>query len=109
MSLFSVSGYDVNLDQALLIAATGGLAAAPIMMQQNAQMQVEQQEKAFKQAEKQAAQNQNALVKQTFEKRKQMAGLGDGWGLESPSGNQASQSGAILTSLGDVNAQSLLG
>ena len=93
-----------------LIAAilVGSALTTAYMGQQQAESQKKAAEKAKDKANQNAVQNQNALVKEKFNKRKEMAqGLGEG--MESPMGLQASQSGAILTSVTGNAQNSILG
>lgn len=67
-----------------------------------ADQQKSAQQAAMKKAEKQAADNQNALVEQGFKKKKLAMGLG-----QTPMGGQvASQSGGVLTSVTNGNEAS---
>lgn len=115
--ILGINGYDVSLEEALTVAAvyaaTGGIGAAAvgggmIMGKMSARGAQNAQIEAQNAAQKKAVQNENALVKQQFGKRS-MQGLGDGWGLQSPSGNAASQTGAVLTSTQEKSTPNILG
>jgi hypothetical protein len=112
-SLAKSGAGDLTTEQMLLTAATGGYALPFIAGFNHMQGQARAEANAIREAEKaaikQGVRNQNALVTQTFNKRKGASGLGDGWGDTSPLGNQASQTGAVLNSTTGVEFNSILG
>jgi hypothetical protein len=80
-------------------------AATSLIGMQQANQQARAQAKAGERAQDQAVKNKNQLVEQSFEKRKRALGLGEQGNPNPLAGNQASQSGTILTSVtGDNNA-----
>jgi hypothetical protein len=101
---FKSGDVDLSFDQLALVAGTAGMASFGIAPLEYAEMSAERQANAIRDqqlaAEKQGIKNQNALVNQAFNKRRNTMGLGDSFGLgTSPMGNAASQEGAILTSV----------
>ena len=85
---------------AILVGAiTAGIGAY------TANEQMKAAEQAQEDAKQQATNNQNALVQQNYAKRKNALGLG---GPTSPSGNQASQTGGVLTSVSGLGENSLV-
>lgn len=77
-----------------------------IMQQQMAKQQAEAMRKAQRKQEEQSARNQNKLVEQNFQKRKQALGIGQGGGEFA--GGVASQEGGVLTSV-TGESQNVLG
>lgn len=69
-----------------------------------AQKQREAQAKAMENERDQMVKNQNRLVEEGYMKTKQARGIGP----QMPAGNLASQSGSVLTSVTDGNANSLV-
>jgi hypothetical protein len=94
------------LTSALMLLGPGAIIGAPMMMQMK---QAEKQARAIRNAREQARQegikNQNRAVEQGFNQRRQALGLGEM--MRQPTGNDASQSGTVLTSV--VGGNSILG
>lgn len=83
-------------------AAVGGTIGA---FKDMAEGRVRDAERMFKQQQNEGIMNQNKLVEANYKKSQQARGLGEGM---SPMGNQASQSGSVLTSVVQGN-NSLIG
>lgn len=87
---------------ALLISAATTIGTGLIGMYQ-ANQQANAAAKAQKKAQDQAVKNQNRLVEEGFNKRRSAMGLGQ---TPQKTGMMASQTGSILTSVGDGNQAS---
>lgn len=85
----------------ILLGTVGGPAGIALgagigAMYDNAQGQKRDAMKKMNELKQEGVNNQNALVTEAFNKRKNAFGIGEG--ESSPMGNAASQSGAALTS-----------
>ena len=87
-------------------AGPAGMVAGAVIGGIQAKSAEDAQYAARSEAKRLGINNQNAMVEQGYRKKNQARGIGD---MTSPTGNQASQTGTVLTSVTGDSQNSLLG